>query len=122
MFALKIILCTALITSSGIAAANASNKAPAPSLKTHAEVSVRAKVVTVSSEKRQLVFKPTHFCSTLQGVSYGAALVGLQSVLIVLPSFASGVGAPVAAIATGIGTFSSGVGFVAMVAHDVVCK
>lgn len=81
-----------------------------------------ARLVTVSNEPRPLKSKPTHFCATVQGVAYGAAFVGFQSILIVLPSFASGVGAPVAAIATGVGVASSGVGFVTMVAHDVVCK
>lgn len=112
----------ALLTGFGVSSSAAAAKPAVVPTKAHAKLTIGEKRIIVSSEKTQLVFKPTYFCSTLQGVSYGAALVGLQSVLIVLPSFASGVGAPVAPIATGIGTFSSGVGFVTMVAHDVVCK
>jgi len=119
---LRITCLIALFTGFGVASSAAAAKPLVVPTKAHAELSIGTKRVTVGSEQRQLVSKPTHACSVLQGVSYGAALVGLQSVLIVLPSFASGVGAPVAAIATGVGTASSGVAFVAMVAHDVVCK
>lgn len=119
---LRIACLIALFTGFGVASSEAATKPPVVISQTHSELTIGAKRVTVSSVQRRLVSKPTHICSTLQGVSYGAALVGLQSVLIVLPSFASGVGAPVSVIATGVGTVSSGVGFVAMVVHDLVCK
>ena len=122
MLAIKILVCTSLLTTVGIASADASSTASTSSLKSHGELTIGAKRVTVGSERSQLKPKPTHVCSVMQGVSYGAALLGFQSVLIVLPSFSSGVGVPVAAIAAGVGVVSSGVGFVAMVAHDVVCK
>lgn len=115
-------LLAALITGIGVASSEAATNHQILPSKAHTGSSIAAKSVTLRSEQGHVVSKPSRVCSVLQGVSYGAALVGLQSVLIVLPSFASGVGIPVAAIATGIGTTSSGIGFVTMVAHDVVCK
>ncbi len=119
---LRIACLIALFTGFGVTSSAAATKLPVVPTKAHTKLTIGAKRVTVGSEQSQLKAKPTDVCSVMQGLSYGAALVGLQSVLIVLPSFASGVGVPVAAIATGVGMASSGVGFVAMVAHDVVCK
>lgn len=89
---LRIACFIALLTGLGVASSAAVVKPPVVIAQTHAELTIGANKVTVSSVQRRLVSKPTHICSTLQGVSYGAALVGLQSVLIVLPSFASGKG------------------------------
>ena len=79
----------ALLTGFGVSSSAAAAKPAVVPTKAHAELTIGANKVTVSSVQRRLVSKPTHICSTLQGVSYGAALVGLQSVLIVLPSFAN---------------------------------
>ena len=119
---LRIVWLIALFTGVGVSSSAAVSKPPVVSAKAHAESTIGAKRVTLGSEQSPLRSKRAHVCSVMQGVSYGTALVGLQSVLIVLPSFASGVGVPVAAIATGVGIVSSGVGFVSMVVHDVICK
>ena len=120
MLVLKIVLSVSLLTGLGISSAEA--KPQVASTKSHAEVSIGAKILTESNQRSQSKSKAPYVCSAMQGMAYGAALVGIQSTLIVLPSFASGVGAPVGAIATGVGVVATGVGFVAMVAHDMVCK
>lgn len=121
MFAIKIVACTTLLTLIGIGSAEASFKAPISVAKTHAEVTIGAKTVTGSNQQGQPKSTAAYVCSGIKGMSYGAALVGIQSTLIVIPSFASGVGVSVAAIATGVGVVSTAFGFATMVAYDAIC-
>ncbi len=120
MFAIKALACAALLTLCGISSAEASAKPLVIVSKTHAEIHLGPKIVTLGSGEAKS--KRIYLCSAMQGVTYGAALVGWQSTLIVLPSFASGVGAPVGAVATGVGAIATGVGFLTMVVHDMACK
>lgn len=78
-------------------------------------------MVTVSNRQSHSKMRLGTLCPAIQGMSYGAALVGFQSAAIVIPSMASAAGAPVAAIATGVGVASTIIGFATMVAHDMVC-
>lgn len=122
MFVIKIFLSATLLTCIGVGSADAASKLTPPTLKSHPQVTTGLKKVTPSKQLTPRSSRATGVCSTMQGLAYGAALVGLQSTLIVLPSFASGVGVPVGAIATGVGVVATGVGFVTMVAHDMACK
>lgn len=119
MLAIKIFICTALFTSFGMSAADASSNTRISSSKTHAEVSVGAKIITVSNHQFQS--KTIYVCSIIRGVSYGAALVGLQSIAISLPSMATVAGAPVAGVAVGVGAFSAGISIATMIANDIIC-
>lgn len=121
MLAIKILMCTTLITSIGIASADASSKMPVQSFKTHAELNIGPKIFTASNGQSQSKSKTTYVCSVIRGVSYGAALVGLQSMGISLPSMATVAGAPVAAVAVGVGALSAGISIATMIANDRLC-
>lgn len=121
MLAIKIFTCTALLILFGIGSAEASSKAPILVAKTHAEITIGSKMVTVSNHQSQSKLRVTYVCSVIRGVSYGAALVGLQSMAISLPSMATVAGAPVAAVAVGVGALSAGISIATMIANDRLC-
>jgi hypothetical protein len=110
-----------LIMGIGISTADASPKSQISSTRTHAEVSVGAKIVTVSNQKAQWQSSSTYICSVIRGLSYGVALVGIHSMAISLPSMASVAGTPVAAVAVGISVVSAGITIATMIANDRLC-
>ncbi len=117
-----ILLIISVLTSLGGSSAEATSNAALSRAKTHAESLDRPKIVTLSKLERKKKVEVASYCYSLQGATYVTALIGLQATLILLPAFSSGVGTPVGAIATSLGILASGIGFVAMVAHDSFCK
>lgn len=119
MLAIKIFLCSMLFTFIGIGSVEASSNSLVLSSKTHAEIHTGSKIITLSD--RQSQSKRIYVCSVIRGISYGAALAGLQSMAISLPVMATAAGAPVAAVAVGVGVFSAGISIATMIANDRLC-
>lgn len=121
MHAIKIFLTAALLTGIGVTTADASIRPQVSSVRTHAELAIGSQKVTLSSQQSQSKSRARYVCSVIRGVSYGVALVGLQSMTISLPSMTTVVGVPVAAVAAGVGALSAGFGIATMIANDKLC-
>jgi len=118
---LKIACLIALFTGFGVASSTAADKPLVVPTKTHTALMVGPNKVTTSSQQSQQKSKQTLVCSAIRGISYGAALVGVQAMTISLPSMATVAGAPVAAVAVGVSAASAAVTIATMIANDKLC-
>ena len=116
---IRIVLYFAIFIGLNVSSADAAVKPIVSLSKTHAELTIGARRATVGNQQSPLKPRPTYICSVIRGVSYGAALVGIQSLSISLPSMATVAGAPVAA--AGAGAFSAGISIATMIANDTLC-